>query len=215
MYMPPFERLQNASKEDLLKIIHSTKIKMGRLRKKMEPPDYRYKTEIVSPSDDVIYKCDRDFLNRAIIKYISLGGDYKWSITEKKDTEFNDRLDVISKIVFYNGGFFSTNLKTVIDLSGDKPKLFAGSFSQVYEQDIEIDKEEFLYQLGELHIGEWRCSYSPKRFGIEVLDGEQWVLKFEYKDGKKKTFNGNNAYPYNFDELLDVLMLNENQLSVE
>ena len=213
--MPPFERLQNASKEDLLKIIHSTKIKMGRLRKKMEHPDYRNKTEIVSPSDEVIYKCDRDFLNRAIIKYISLGGDYKWSITEKKDTEFNDRLDVISKIVFYNGGFFSSNFKTVIDLSEDKPKLFAGSFSEVYEQDIEIDKEEFLYQLGELHIGEWRCSYSPNRFGMEVLDGEQWVLKFEYKDGKKKTFNGNNAYPYNFDELLDVLMLNENQLSVE
>ena len=44
---------------------------------------------------------------------------------------------------------------------------------------------------------------------MEVLDGEQWVLKFEYKDGKKKTFNGNNAYPYNFDELLEVLYITE------
>lgn len=92
MYMPPFERLQNASKEDLLKIIHSTKIKMGRLRKKMEHPDYNNIDVIVTPSDLVVYKCERDYLNLAIAKYISLGGEYKESSNSIRDTKFNDRL---------------------------------------------------------------------------------------------------------------------------
>ena len=212
MYMPPFERLQNASKEDLLKIIHSTKIKMGRLRKKMEHPDYKYRKEKVCPSDLVIYKCDRDFLNMAIVQYLILGGEYQESKKSLRDSAFNDRLEDIVKITFYNGGFFSTNEKTIIDLSGDELKVMSGSFSEVYEKITETTREEFLYRLGELHIGEWRSHYSCERYGMEVCDGIQWVLKFEYKDGKKKTFSGNNAYPYNFDELLELLMFNENQL---
>lgn len=80
-----------------------------------------------------------------------------------------------------------------------------GFFSEVYERITEVSKKEFIYQLGELHIGEWRSYYSTKRFGIEVCDGVQWALKFGYKDGKKKTYGGDNAFPYNFDELLDLL----------
>ena len=215
MYMPPFEKLQNASLEDLLKIIHSTKIKMGRLRKKMEHPDYRYKTEIVSPSDDVIYKCDRDFLNMAIIKYINLGGDYKWSHAEKKETEFNDNLENIKKIIFYNGTCFSIPKRTIIEINGEELKVESGDYDCMYPMETDHDKESFLYQLGELHLGEWRPFYSAKRYGKDVLDGIQWFVEIQYNNGRKKKFAGSNAYPYNFDELLVVLMLNKNQLSVE
>lgn len=205
--MPPFEKLKSASKDELLKLIGATKIKMGRLRTKMEHPNYRFREVIIDPDDIVVYKCDRDFLNMAIAQYLILGGEYQESKKSLRDSAFNDRLEDIVKITFYNGGFFSTNDKTIIDLSGDKPKVMVGSFSEVHEKITETTKEEFLYQLGELHIGEWRSHYSTKRFGIEVCDGVQWVLKFEYKDGKKKTYGGDNAFPYNFDELLNVLCL--------
>ena len=153
----------------------------------------------------MIYKCDRDFLNSAILQYLILGGEYLETKLSLRDSAFNDRLEDIEKITFYSGGFFSTNEKTVIDLSGDELKVMIGFFSEVYERITEISKEEFIYQLGELHIGEWRSYYSTKRFGIEVCDGVQWDLKFEYKDGEKKTYSGDNAFPYNFDELLDLL----------
>ena len=207
MYVPAFSKLETNDKEELLKVIRSTKQKMGWLRKKMEHPNYNNIEKIVSPSDLVVYKCERDFLYQAIAKYISLGGEYQESKKSLRDSAFNDKLEDIVKITFYNGGFFSTNEKTIIDLSGDELKVMSGSFSEIYEKITETTKEEFLYQLGELHIGEWRSNYSTKRFGIEVCDGVQWVLKFEYKDGKKKTYGGDNAFPYHFDELLEVLCL--------
>ena len=205
MYMPAFEKLKTENKEELLKLIKATRIKMGRLKAKMEHPDYKNKKEKVCPSDLVIYKCDRDFLNSAILQYLILGGEYLETKLSLRDSAFNDKLKDIEKITFYSGGFFSTNEKTVIDLSGDELKVMISSFSEVYERITEISKEEFIYQLGELHIGEWRSCYSTKRFGIEVCDGVQWALKLEYKDGKKKTYGGDNAFPYNFDELLDLL----------
>jgi hypothetical protein len=169
--------------------------------------DYKNRKEKVCPSDLVIYKCDRNFLNSAILQYLILGGESLETKLSLRDSAFNDRLEDIVKITFYNGGFFSTNEKTIIDLSGDEIKVMSGSFSEVYEKITETTKEELLYQLGELHIGEWRSHYSTKRFGIEVCDGIQWALKFEYKNGQKKTFGGDNAFPYNFDELLEVLSL--------
>lgn len=205
MYVPAFEKLKTENKEELLKLIKATRIKMGRLRTKMEHPNYRFREVTIDPDDIVAYKCDRDFLNMAIAQYLILGGEYLETKLSLRDSAFNDRLEDIEKITFYSGGFFSTNEKTVIDLSGDELKVMMGSFSEVYERITEISKEEFLYQLRELHIGEWRSYYSTKRFGIEVCDGVQWALKFEYKDGKKKTYGGDNAFPYNFDELLDLL----------
>lgn len=205
MYVPAFSKLETNDKEELLKVIRSTKQRMGWLRKKMEHPNYNNIEKIVSPSDLVIYKCERDFLYQAISKYISLGGEYQESKKSLRDSAFNDKLKDIVKITFYNGGFFSTNEKTIIDLSGDEIKVMSGSFSEVYEKITEITKEEFLYQLGELHIGEWHSHYSCKRYGLEVCDGVQWVLKFEYRDGKKKTYGGDNVFPYNFEELLELL----------
>lgn len=205
MYVPAFGKLETKNKDELLKVIRSVKQRLGSLRNKMEHPDYNNIDVIVSPSDLVVYKCERDYLNLAITKYISLGGEYKESALSIKGTKFNDRLEHIAKLTFIKGGFFSGNFKTVIDFTKGKPIVLAGTFNDLYEQEIEIDKEEFLSRLSELHIGEWLCHYSSRRFGIEVLDGEQWVLKFEYKDGKKKTFSGDNAYPYNYNEFLELL----------
>jgi len=208
MYMPPFEEVKKANEDELLKIIRGTKKKMGRLRNIMEHPDYKYRTDKKCPSDLVIYKCDRDFLNMAIIRYISLGGDYKYGQTELNDTKFNDKLEEISKITFINGGFFEGQRKTVVDLSGNEVKLATGYLGDLAPFDIGYDKENFLYEFGELHIGEWRRSYQTERFGISILDGEQWSLEIEYRDGKKKEYGGSNAYPYNYEDLISLLGLN-------
>jgi len=204
MYMPPFEKLEKAGKEELLKIIRGTKSKMTRLRNVMEHPDYKNRTEWVDPSDDVIYKCDREFLNLAIIKYLSLGGEYSYSKSELNDTEFNDNLENISKIIFYNGTCFSIPQKIVVDLSGKELNIQVGDFANTKSIETTYDKENFLYELGELHIGEWRHYYDTKRFGIAVLDGVQWFLEIQYKNGKKKKYAGSNAFPYNYDDLISL-----------
>ena len=67
-------------------------------------------------------------------------------------------------------------------------------------------KEEFLSELRELHLGEWRRHYNLTRYGYFVCDGTQWELTIEYNNGRKaESFSGDNAYPYNFNNLLELM----------
>ena len=69
-------------------------------------------------------------------------------------------------------------------------------------EDLPMTKAEFLDAFGELHVGEWRKSYTLKRFGRSAIDGEQWELQIDYNNGRKShKIHGDNSYPYNFDEL--------------
>ena len=69
----------------------------------------------------------------------------------------------------------------------------------------DIDKGEFLEQLKNLHIGEWRRNYDTLRFGYEVCDGTQWELHIYFSNGHKPVkIYGDNAYPYNFDSVLEL-----------
>lgn len=65
-------------------------------------------------------------------------------------------------------------------------------------------KLEFLKLFADLHIGEWRKHYSTEKFGISVLDGTQWSLDIYYSNEKKSSYDGSNAYPYNFCDLTDL-----------
>ena len=203
MYAPPFGRLKTKDKSELLKVIRSTKIKMGKLRRKMESPAYKEEV-IVCPSNSTIYKCDREFLEMAIMEYTLLGGDYKESKKEVADRLFNERLKDVVKITFRKGGF-DRREKTIVDLTEEKPIFLFGFFGDFTERYGEIEKEDFLAELESMHIGEWKKEYRCEDYGLVVLDGEEWELVFEYKDGKTRSYYGHEAYPYNFDELLSLL----------
>ena len=67
-------------------------------------------------------------------------------------------------------------------------------------------KDEFIKGIAELHIGEWKRSYVDPM----VLDGTQWSIDIEYEgDHKPVHIDGSNAFPYNFDDLLEFLGVNE------
>ena len=60
--------------------------------------------------------------------------------------------------------------------------------------------------MSRLHIGEWRSSYNPERFGYEFLDGTQWELEIHYNnEAKPFKSNGSNSFPYNFNEFQELL----------
>lgn len=194
MYKPPFEKLETENKEELLSIIQKSKATLTELRDTMEHPEYKCKK---CPSELTMYKCERDFLNSAIIRYLSLGGEYVYDSDELAEMEFFAELENIVKIIFSYGACLGLKEEVVIDLWGEKPIM----------SDLDFDKESFLYELEKLHIGEWKEFYTPDRFGICVLDGYEWNLEIEYGDGRKKEFGGCNAYPYNYSELLELLRL--------
>lgn len=51
-------------------------------------------------------------------------------------------------------------------------------------------------------MGEWKKSYFPEEF---IDDGYQWQISIRYKNGKFLDYDGDNRFPYNFDDLLECI----------
>lgn len=64
------------------------------------------------------------------------------------------------------------------------------------------NKEYFMSRLQDIHFGEWKPEYNSDY----MMDGIKWKLKLHFdNDQKKLKFYGSNSYPYNFDDLKDLI----------
>lgn len=140
------------------------------------------------------------------------GGTYTPSQAELKVAAFEERIPLITKLVFSIGGFFGGHEIRTITVDGNSTSMTVGSHffpeeaTVVPEEVWSMTKDEFVEGLRDLHIGEWRRHYSTQRFGYFVCDGTQWELTVEFGNGHKTfTASGDNAYPYNFDKLKELL----------
>ena len=117
MYVPQFSKLDTSDAKKILKVIKETKRKLNKLKNKMENPCYD-KQEIISPSDLTIYKCEREFLDMAITKYICLTGDYKYTKEEEKAIEFENSLKNLVKVTHQVSSFFNCCIEPIeIDIT--------------------------------------------------------------------------------------------------
>ena len=152
-------------------------------------------------------KCNREYLDRAILTYEETGGKYVLTKDEKKSRDFDRALDSLHKLVFSIGGYFSgfeTKTYTVI---GDKVVLKAEhTFKRLPVICYPLTKEEFVSGLKEMHIGEWRKSYCAPH----ELDGTQWEMEIYFEGNRKAVrISGSNAFPYNFIDLKEFLEIDE------
>ena len=200
--------LKGKDEKQLLSAIRGLKNEIGHLKKIMEHPDYK-NAPIMHPSESVRVSCTREYLIRAIQTLEEIGGTYQPSKAELKAKEFQDNLEYLSRITFEIGGFFDGITRYVIEFQGDKAGFMSSKFDCILEEKP-MDKEEVIWLLSRLYIGEWKKYYDPKRFGYFVLDGTQWNVSFEYSNGRKTVeFAGSNDYPYNFSEFIDIFGLDE------
>lgn len=200
------EHLKGKSEKQILTVIRGLKNHIGHLKNVMENPNYGT-VPIIHPSEDVQISCDRLYLQRAIKALEDMGCPYKYSKAELKSIKFQNDLEYTSKITFEIGGYFQGFTEYTIKMTDDSATMSSINRLSLERNKAEkkIDKNELVYQLSELYIGEWRKYYSPERFGISVLDGTQWQLKIEFNNGRKPCeFGGSNSYPYNFNKLLDI-----------
>lgn len=65
---------------------------------------------------------------------------------------------------------------------------------------VAVPAEEFLNELNKINITEWEDNY-----WAPIMDGESWSLKYYTTDGNKKSVTGSNAYPEEYDALIDLL----------
>lgn len=201
------EYLREKDAKQILSIIRGLKNEMGHLKNIMEHPDYGTESK-VCPSESVRLSCTREYLERAKQALVEVGGTYNPSRTELRILDFISNVNHISKFTFSIGGFFGGYNTYIADLSGNELKFEskqgeASTPMEVFNKDGEpLTKESFLEGIRKLHMGEWKRSYSPERFGHMVLDGTQWEIEIEYDNGHRKVrFDGDNSYPYNFFDL--------------
>ena len=199
--------LKGKTAEQIMSAIRGLKNEIGHLKNVMEHPNYGSEP-IMCPSESTRLWCTREYLERAKIALAEAGSVYKPSQSELKTIEFETHLSAISTIVFTIGGYFGGYETREISLDcGDLQVNVQHSLPiEPEETAVPYGKDEFMDELSRLHIGEWRGSYSPERFGYVVLDGTQWELEIHYNNGAKPfKSHGTNSFPYNFNEFQELL----------
>ena len=196
-------QLKGKTEGQVLTKIRSLKREIKRLIRILEHPDYVCE---ICPSEEVQLMCNREYLSVAKRALAEAGGTYKPTRSELKAMAFEENIPYISRVVLSVGGFTMGYDKRVVEISDDQVHLFAEKFpisdgSEEIAHDL--TKTEFLDFIRDLHIGEWRRAYDLYRYGMAVMDGVQWELTLNFSNGHKAvTYHGDNAYPYNFREVL-------------
>ena len=209
--------LKGKSQEQIKSAIRGLKNQIGHLKNVMEHPDYG-QAIIIHPSEDVRLWCTRLYLERAKEALVEAGGVYTPSQVELKAEDFEDNIQHISNIVFSIGGFHGGYETYTIDVTGEHLRIKTEHSLEIepnnlfVEPDFPVSKDDFLDKIRELHIGEWRKSYTTRRFGYTVCDGTQWELEIYFSNMHKPVrIYGDNAYPYNFDELQKLFGIDNNE----
>ena len=205
------EYLRGKTAEQIMTAIRELKQEIDRLKNRMEHPDYPLKPD-TRPSAATQLYYSRLYLEKAKAALEEAGGSYEPSGTEQQADAFDASISSISKMVFSIGTCFAGFEIRTYRL--DEMHLYMEIEHSHYRKpsnleippDYPVDKATFLDGLMNLHIGEWCSHYDIERFGYCVCDGKEWSLEIWFSDGHKPVkFDGSNAYPYNFNDLLRLL----------
>ena len=203
------ESLKGKSTDQIMRVIRSLKREIGRLKNIVEHPDY---SPTMCPTESTQIFCSKLYLEKAKLALLEIGETYTPTKAEQRAMAFDDNIPNISKVFFTIGGFFGGREERFYEVRENKihaeyeHNLIFKTDDNIPADEIkDIDKGEFLEQLKNLHIGEWRRNYDTLRFGYEVCDGAQWELHIYFSNGHKPVkIYGDNAYPYNFDSVLEL-----------
>lgn len=208
--------LEGKSKDQILTKIRGLKQRIGQLKSRMEHPEYG-KQLTTQPSEETQLQVTRAYLDRVKFAYKQAGGDYVISQAEKEFAKFNASLEELSQVTFTIGGYHQGHNVFTVELMDDlrvSCSHWDDSWSVTLVHPVTghpLTKEGFLALLYELHIGEWKSHYSLMKYGYDILDGTQWELVMEYKDGRKQfRSGGSNAYSYNFATWEKIFGIHEN-----
>ena len=202
--------LKGKNADEILNEIKKLKRRITELKRIAEHPEYK---STMRPDEGVQIACSREYLERAKQALAELSVEYQPTKAELKAIEFDANIPYITNITLSIGGYFYGEDKYVVVIADDDVHYsFAHSDIPISADDfkvmdLEMTKEEFLEEIKDLHIGEWRKNYDTMRFGYDVCDGTQWTLEIKYaKEKKPVKIYGDNAYPYNFNRLKDLMM---------
>ncbi len=211
------ENVKGKNQAEIKSTIRGLKNKIGRLKNIMEDPYYG--TEIIiKPSESTQLFWTREYLKLAKQGLEELDVDYIPSRTELKAIKFQENIANIREIVFTIGGYFQGHKTYNVQFNEDELVVKFKHFDEkkeillLDENNEVMDKKCFLGGMEKLYIGEWKRRYSTLDM---ICDGTQWELKVIYDNGMSTVkCDGDNVYPYNFDEFLILFGYEKNKAEV-
>ena len=184
------------------KLRRSIESEKRKIEKRFLIPD----TIIFCPTPETKISCYREYIEQAKRVLREKNINYRYSKKELIEKEFDQNVENICEIRVEDGPAFGLQAIHVIKIQENGLHLsFLNEEGLFVEQDI----PSFYDSLRNLHLCEWRRKYLSTDYGVHVLDGSAWSVEIYYKDGKKKKWEGLNAYPYNYNDLLYLLGLYE------
>jgi len=216
MMMAPYSYvagLEGKTREEALNEIKELRKEIKRLRAAIEEEvhsaEWRH-----SPSPDVRISVYYDCIDAAKEYFKEQGWEYEPSREEIRDTEFNERLELIKSIdiaisaptslrgsvarrFMFNGE--EVEVRPFFSL---KPPVIGDVSLKIIE---ERTKSEIIDELREIHMGRWK--HKNRIIHGFVLDGTEWSVKIRYSDGKTTMFSGINSYPFNFAGFLELMKI--------
>lgn len=126
--------------------------------------------------------------------------------------QFQENLSNIHKVDYQIGGYFKGIEEYHLTFEDDQVVVTNSNSHEESSVAVNIDKEPFLKEFADLHIGEWRESYSDSDYGEQIMDGTSWSVNVHFTNKIDLIqFGGSNAFPYNFGTFNKLIMKSFNK----
>lgn len=120
------------------------------------------------------------------------------------------------KIIYYETSSFGViSQARVVDMENGVIKNFSNreyrkggtpmSISEIEEAEFDIYKIDDVTKFEKKFKNSGFFKWEKKYIDNNIMDGSQWSLKVEFKDGSSKSVFGSNLKPLNFNEVISTL----------
>ncbi len=114
---------------------------------------------------------------------------------------------MFKKLIFESIGWPADSEKVVVTIKNENIilKITKRNVAVSTTKEVTVPSSVFLKKFDAINIVAWEEDY----FNPDILDGESWELKYYTTDGKIKKVTGLNAYPENYNELIDLIFYDD------
>lgn len=197
--------LEGKSSTEIKKEIDKLKRRVRELKRLLEDPREQL-NPFFCPHPSVQISMNLDYIEAARNYLYEKTGELYMTKSDEKAFIFAENLANVESIELLITGFFNPSEPVIIKFICDDVVRVENE-----EKILDYDKESFIEDFKRLNVGSWRRHYDTTRFGFDVCDGEQWELTVKYLSGEKEVYSGDNAYPYNFDDLCNLFEIERNE----
>ncbi len=193
------ELVKGKSPEEATAALEKLRREMAEYKEKAEAEDFR---DDKQPSRHTVLWWYRECICEVRSRLERAGIPCPYTEEEKRAAAFEERLRTLTGFSFTYDGGLPAHYALTAHFEGEAVQVEKVGFpfdAPAASFRSALERRDVLDLLQDAHIGEWKREY---RRGGEG----KWQLTLRYADGQTDVYVGENAYPFGFEELRNVLL---------